>query len=173
MSPFFALLIIYKRVKLYVKKLIAYKDIVLLGLNSYKLKQELNNIFKLQAMKNKLFTIIRYILGIFLLFFGFDHFFNYIPFPEMAPEANAYFANLLSTGVMQLVGVVEIVSALAFIFNKYGALMSIILMSVSINAVLFHIALDPQKIYVALILLILNLSMLYFYKNQYSQLLKH
>lgn len=152
--------------------MIAYKDIVSLGVNSYKSKRELNNIFKLQAMKNKLFTIIRYIFGIFLLFFGFDHFFSYIPFPEMAQEANAYFANLLSTGAMQLVGVVEIVSALAFIFNKYGALMSIILMSVSINAVLFHIALDPQKIYGALILLILNLSMLYFYKNQYSQLLK-
>lgn len=90
----------------------------------------------------------------------------------MAPEANAYFVNLLSTGTMQLVGIVEIVSALAFIFNKYGALMAVILMSVSINAVLFHIALDPQKIYGALTLLILNISMLYFYKNQYSQFLK-
>jgi hypothetical protein len=45
-------------------------------------------------MKNKLFIIIRLIFGIFLLFFGFDHFFNYISFPEMATEANAYFANL-------------------------------------------------------------------------------
>lgn len=123
-------------------------------------------------MKNKLFMIIRFIFGIFLLFFGFDHFFNYIPFPEMAPEANAYFVNLLSTGTMQLVGIVEIVSALAFIFNKYGALMAVILMSVSINAVLFHIALDPQKIYGALTLLILNISILYFYRNQYSQFLK-
>ena len=123
-------------------------------------------------MRNKLFMIIRIIFGIFLLFFGFDHFFNYIPFPEMTSEANAYFANLSSTGAMQLVGIVEIVSALAFIFNKYGALMAVILMSVSINAVLFHLALDPQKIYGALVLLLLNISMLYYYKNQYSPLLK-
>ncbi|AFL79602.1 hypothetical protein Aeqsu_0070 [Aequorivita sublithincola DSM 14238] len=123
-------------------------------------------------MKNKLFMIIRIIFGIFLLFFGFDHFFNYIPFPEMTTEANAYFANLSSTGAMQVVGIVEIVSALAFVFNKYGALMAVILMSVSFNAVLFHIALDPQKIYGALVLLLLNISMLYFYKNQYSELLK-
>jgi hypothetical protein len=88
-------------------------------------------------MKNKVFIIIRLVFAIFLLFFGFDHFFNYIPFPEMAPQANAYFANLLYTGTMQLVGIVEIASALAFVFNKYGALMSIILMSVSINAVFF------------------------------------
>lgn len=123
-------------------------------------------------MKNNLFTITRFIFGIFLLFFGFDHFFNYIPFPEMAPEANAYFANLSSTGTMQLVGVVEIIAAFAFIFNRYGALLSVILMSVSINAVFFHIALDPQKIYGALALLGLNLGMLYFYRSQYSQLLK-
>jgi len=123
-------------------------------------------------MKNKILMIVRIIFGIFLLYFGFDHFFNYIPFPEMAPEANAYFANLLSTGAMQLVGVVEIVSALAFIFNKYGALMAVILMSVSVNALLFHISLDPEKIYGALILSILNIIMLYTYKNQYSQLLK-
>lgn len=45
-------------------------------------------------------------------------------------------------------------------------------MSVSINAVLFHVVLDPPKIYGALVLLALNVSMLYFYKNQYSQLLK-
>ena len=88
---------------------------------------------------------MRLIFGIFLLFFGFDHFFNYISFPEMATEANAYFANLRSTGTMQLAGIVEIASALAFVFNKYGALMSIILMSVSINAVFFTWHLTRKK----------------------------
>lgn len=123
-------------------------------------------------MNNKLFISIRYFFGVFLLFFGFDHFLNYIPFPEMAPAANTYFANLVSTGTMYLVGIVEIVAALAFIFNKYGALMALILMSVSINAVFFHIALDPAKIYGALGLLALNISMLYFYRDQYRQLIK-
>jgi uncharacterized membrane protein len=123
-------------------------------------------------MNNKLFMIIRYFFGVFLLFFGFDHFFNYIPFPEMAPEANAYFANLLSTGVMYLVGIVEIAAALAIITNKYGALMALILMSVSVNAVLFHIALDPTKIYGASALLILNIIMLFFYKSHYRPLTK-
>ena len=118
------------------------------------------------------FLIIRVFFGIFLLFFGFDHFFNYIPFPEMAPAANEYFANLLSTYAMQLVGVVEIVAGLAFIFNQYGALMAFVLMSVSINAVLFHVTLDPEKIYGALVLLTLNLVMIYHYRDQYQALLK-
>lgn len=90
----------------------------------------------------------------------------------MAPEANEYFANLLSTGALYLVGIVEILAALAFIFNKFGGLMALILMSISINAVLFHISLDPGKIYGALILLALNITMLVYYKNAYKNLLK-
>jgi uncharacterized membrane protein len=127
---------------------------------------------EVKETKRKLSIIIRFIFGVFLLFFGFDHFFNYIPFPEMAPEANAYFGNLSSTGAMQLVGLVEILSALAFILNKYGALMAVILMSVSVNAVLFHIALDLPKIFGALTLLGFNILMLYIYRRQYTALLK-
>ncbi|CAM4095002.1 DoxX family membrane protein [Gillisia hiemivivida] len=123
-------------------------------------------------MNKKLTLAIRIFFGVFLLFFGLDHFFNYIPFPEMAPEANEYFGNLLSTGAMQLVGVVEILAGLAFIFNKFGGLMALILMSVSINAVLFHISLDPEKIWGALVLLALNITMVYFYRNQYRELLR-
>lgn len=123
-------------------------------------------------MNSKLFIALRIFFGIFLIFFGLDHFFNYIPFPEMAPEATAYFQNLLSTYAMHLVGMVEIVAGLAFIFNKFGALMALILMSVSINAVLFHLFLDPEKIYGALVLLILNVVFLYHYREKYTSLLK-
>lgn len=90
-------------------------------------------------MKNSIFLIIRILFGIYLLVFGFDHFFGYLPFPEMAPEANAYFQTLSSTGVMQIVGVIEIAAGFAFIGNRFGALMAFILMSVSVNAVLFHL----------------------------------
>ncbi|TLP82196.1 DoxX family membrane protein [Maribacter sp. ACAM166] len=123
-------------------------------------------------MNSKLFIFLRVFFGVFLLFFGLDHFFNYIPFPEMAPEANAYFANLLSTYAMYLVGLVEVAAGLAFIGNRFGALMALILMSVSINAVLFHLFLDPQKIYGALVLLILNIVFLVHYKEKYTSLIK-
>jgi len=116
--------------------------------------------------------ILRYVFGVFLLVFGFDHFFSYLPFPEMSQEANAYFGTLVSTGVMQLVGVVEITAGISFVINRYGAIMAFILMSISINAVLFHLFLDPAKIIIAIALLALNISMLIYYKNQYSQILK-
>jgi len=44
-------------------------------------------------------------------------------------------------------------------------------MSVSINAVLFHAVLDPAGIAGAAVLLILNIAVLYGYKNKYKSLL--
>ena len=102
-------------------------------------------------MKNKIFLAVRIFFGIFLLIFGFDHFFGYLPFPEMSSDANAYFGALVSTGVMQMVGAIEIAAGIAFIVNRYGALMAFLLMSFSINAVLFHLFLDPEKIIIAII----------------------
>ncbi len=42
--------------------------------------------------------------------------------------------------------IVEIVAGLAIILDKYGALLALILMSISVNAVLFHAVLDPGGI---------------------------
>jgi putative oxidoreductase len=121
---------------------------------------------------NKALTIIRIIFGVLLVIFGANKFFNFMPAPEEMPEAIiTYMTALMSTKTLELVGAVELIAGLAFIFNKYGALMAIILMSVSINAVLFHAFLGPADIMPAIILLILNIVMLYAYRDKYKDLL--
>ena len=121
----------------------------------------------------KVLSIIRIVFGILLVIFGANKFFNYMPAPENLPEPVInYMTSLIVTKTLYLVGAVEVVAGLSFIFNKFGALMAIILMSVSINAVMFHAALNPADIAGALILLILNILMLYYYWAQYKDLLK-
>ena len=124
-------------------------------------------------MNSKVLRIIGIIFGILLVIFGANKFFNFMPPPEVAmPEAVInYMTALMSTKTMELVGAVEVIAGLAFIFNKYGALLAIILMSVSINAVLFHAFLGPADILGAIILLVLNIVMLYAYKSKYKDLL--
>ncbi|MBQ0785968.1 MAG: DoxX family membrane protein [Oceanihabitans sp.] len=122
-------------------------------------------------MNAKVFMILRIVLGIFVLVFGLNKFLGFMPMPELSAEAGAYFGALTSAKTMTLVGVVEIVAGLALIFNKYGALLALILMSVSINAVLFHAVLDLEGIAGAAVLLILNIAVLYGYKNKYKSLL--
>lgn len=123
-------------------------------------------------MNNKVFLVLRILLGLFVLIFGANKFLEFIPPFELAGDAQAYFGALISAKVLPLVGIVEIVAGLALIFNKWGALMSIILMSVSVNAVLFHITLDPGNIVPAIVLLVLNIIALVGYKASYTSLLK-
>ncbi|MDO5972119.1 DoxX family membrane protein [Flavivirga aquimarina] len=122
-------------------------------------------------MNSKVFMIVRILLGLFVLFFGLNKFFHFMAMEEMSTEAGAYFGALSSAKVITLVAVIEIVAGLALIFNKFGALLALILMSISVNAVLFHATLEPGSIAGALILLVLNIIVLYGYKDKYSDLL--
>lgn len=123
-------------------------------------------------MNSKVFTVLRIVLGLMLLVFGSNKFFNFLPAPEgMSETAGAFFGALMSTKTLTLVAVVEVAAGLAFVLNKFGALMAIILMSVSINAVMYHLSLDMANIGPALVLLVLNIIVLYSYKSRYKELL--
>ncbi len=122
-------------------------------------------------MNTKVFMILRIVLGVFILAFGLNKFLKFLPDFEIEGDALAYFTALVNSKTMDLVAVIEIVAGLALITNKFGALMSLILMSVSVNAVLFHAVLDPANIGGALVLLALNAAVLFGYKDKYKDLL--
>lgn len=122
-------------------------------------------------MNSKVFMVLRILLGIFVLVFGLNKFLHFIPMGEMSADAGAYFGALVNTKTLTLVAIVEIIAGLTLIFNKFGALLALILMSVSINAVLFHATLDPGNIVGALVLLVLNIAVLYGYKDKYKDIL--
>ncbi len=115
---------------------------------------------------------VRILLGLFVLVFGLNKFLHFIPMEAPSGDAGAYFGALMSSKTLTLVAVVEIVAGVALILNKFGALMSLILMSVSVNAVLFHFTLDPGNSAGAVVLLVLNVVALIGYKDSYQGLLK-
>ena len=122
-------------------------------------------------MNSKVFMVLRIVLALLLLVFGLNKFFHYLPMPEMSADAGALFGALMSTKTFMLIAIVEIAAGLSFIFNKYGALMAIILMSVSINIILFHLSLNPEGIGPGAVVFLLNIAMLIGYKDKYKDLL--
>lgn len=122
-------------------------------------------------MNSKVFMVVRILLGLFVLVFGLNKFLDFMPMPEMSAEAGTYFGALTSAKTLTLVGIVEVVAGLALILNRYGALMALILMSVAVNAVLFHAMLDPGGIGGAAALLVLNIAVIIGYKDKYKVLL--
>lgn len=122
-------------------------------------------------MNSKVFLVLRILLGLFVLVFGLNKFLHFIPDFPLEGDAATYFGALINSKTLVLVAIVEIVAGLALITNKFGALLTLILMSVSVNAVLFHATLDPANIAGALVLLVLNIAVLFGYKDQYKALL--
>jgi len=122
-------------------------------------------------MNSKVFMVLRILLGLFVLVFGLNKFFHFIPMEAPTGDAGAYFGALMSSKTLILVALVEILAGIALIFNKFGALMALILMSVSVCAVLFHATLDPGNIWGALVLIVLNIAVLFGYKDKYVGLL--
>lgn len=123
-------------------------------------------------MNSKVFMVLRILLGLFVLVFGLNKFLEFLPAPEgMSEDAMTYFGTLMNSKTMVLIAVVEIVAGLALILNKFGALLALILMSISVNAVLFHAVLDQANIAGALVLLVLNIAVLIGYKDKYKALL--
>ena len=123
-------------------------------------------------MNSKVFMIIRYVLALGLLFFGTNKLFHFMSPPPPPEEAMGYWQALTTSKTMMLVGIVEAVAGLSLLINKYAALMMIIMMSVSVNAVLYHLTLDPATSMMAFLLLLLNIMMLFAYKDKYKELLK-
>ncbi|MEL6919240.1 MAG: DoxX family membrane protein, partial [Bacteroidota bacterium] len=107
-------------------------------------------------MNSKVLLVLRIVFGLFLVLFGSNKFFNFLPaFEGLSETAMTYFGSLTAAKVLPMVGIVETVAGLSLLVNKYASLMMIILMSVSVNAVLFHATLDPGNIVPALVLLAL------------------
>ncbi|MEA1785914.1 DoxX family membrane protein [Arenibacter sp. GZD96] len=123
-------------------------------------------------MNAKIFLVLRIVFGLFLLIFGANKFLQFMPMGEMSESAGAYFGALMSAKVLPLVAIIEILAGLALLLNKYAPLMLLILASVSVNAVLFHATLAPEGIAPAALLLILNIVLLYHYKDRYKDILK-
>ncbi len=122
-------------------------------------------------MNSKVLMIIRIVFALALLFFGANKLFHFMDPPPPPDEAMGYWTALTASKTMTLVAIVEIAAGLALLLNKYAALMMVILMSVSVNAVLYHATMDSASIPMALVLLALNVVMLYAYKDKYKDLL--
>ncbi|WP_298484242.1 DoxX family membrane protein [uncultured Maribacter sp.] len=123
-------------------------------------------------MNSKLFLVLRILYGLFLLFFGLNKFFDFIIFVPETENAVNYLEALEVTKTMHMVAIIEIIAGLSLLLNKFGALLMVILMSISVNAVLYHGTLEPTTIAGSIILIVFNVIMLYGYKDQYTGLLK-
>lgn len=117
--------------------------------------------------------IIRILFGLMLVIFGLNKFLQFMPIPPMPEAAGEFMGALVKSGyLMIVVAIVEIITGVLLLTNKYQSLALIVVFPVILNAFLFHLFLDLPGIGGAAIAIAMNIFLLYTNKESYSNLLK-
>ena len=116
--------------------------------------------------------ITRVLLALILVIFGLNKFFNFLPMPPMPEAAQGFMGALIETGYLMLfVAIIEIISGIFLLLNRYSTLILILIFPVLLNAFLFHLFLDLKGIGGALLIISLNIFLIVRSFDKYKILL--
>ncbi|SDU09649.1 DoxX protein [Polaribacter sp. Hel1_33_78] len=121
----------------------------------------------------KVKIIVRILLGLMVLIFGLNKFLQFMPMPQLPESAGEFMGALVKSGyLMQAVAIVEIVTGIMLLINRFQALALVILFPVLLNAFWFHLFLDPAWIAGAFIAIAMNQFLFFANKESYKSILK-
>ncbi|MEE1961229.1 DoxX family protein [Allomuricauda taeanensis] len=125
-------------------------------------------------MKNKIIFVLSLLFGLMFLNAGLNKFFNYMPAPDDLPESMLKVVEAFNTigWLMPLVGIFEIIGGILFIIPKTRALGAIIIFPIMVGILLINTVNMPSGLPLAAVLFVINLWVIYEYREQYSLLIK-
>jgi len=119
-------------------------------------------------------TIMRYVLGLPLLVFGLNMFFNFMPQPKtpLAEGAMAFIGALMKSGYfMPMLGVLFLVVGLCLVVNRFVPLALALFAPFILNSILFHSFLEHTGLPMAVVFLALELYLAWSYRSAYRTML--
>ncbi|THV57254.1 DoxX family membrane protein [Flagellimonas alvinocaridis] len=110
-------------------------------------------------MKQKIITVVSVLFGLMFINAGLNKFFNYMPVPEDLPESLMQMMQAIMTmdWLIPLVGFVELVGGMLFLFKKTRALGAIVILPVMVGILLINTVTDTSGLPIALPLFAINL----------------
>lgn len=97
-------------------------------------------------MKEKIIVSLQVLVGLTLVLFGANGFLQFLQMPTPSAQMGAWLGAIYQTGyIFPLIAAIELVTGLAFVFNKFASLMAIILMPVMLNALFAHLFLNDAS----------------------------
>jgi uncharacterized membrane protein YphA (DoxX/SURF4 family) len=107
----------------------------------------------------------RTILGGFLLLFGLNHFHGLLGETSFTPEANQFLMALQETGYLfYLIKVVELVAGVLLVGGFFVPMANLLLFPVLLNILLFHIFLNPQGLWIPVIMILCSGVIFWYYR---------
>jgi len=122
------------------------------------------------TFKNKkVVRTVQIVLGLALILFGLNLFFQFMPAIQFNEAGAAYLGALFNTGyIFPIMGIVWILAGLLFVLNRCSPFAAVLIFPISVNLVLFHLFLDFTGWIFALVIFILNIELIYAHWNAYK-----
>jgi uncharacterized membrane protein YphA (DoxX/SURF4 family) len=121
---------------------------------------------------NSTFTkLLRVALALGLIAFGLNKFIGFMPPPDLPEQAANFMSSLRATGyVLPIVGTIEILIGFLLLANKAVPFALLLLVPIMLNIMLFHLFLDLSQIWVALVITIATIILIYKHWKVYKPL---
>jgi uncharacterized membrane protein YphA (DoxX/SURF4 family) len=118
-------------------------------------------------------AIARILMGVPLLVFGLNGFFNFIPPPKTPlPEGAMAFATALAKSgyMMQLIAVTQLVVGALLVVNRFVPLAILLLAPFLVNSLAFHLFLERSGLGMAVVFAALEVYLAWVYRRAYAPL---
>lgn len=118
-------------------------------------------------------AVARILMGLPLIVFGLNGFFNFIPPPPTPlPEGAAAFAGaLMKTGyMMPLIGATQLIVGALLVSNRFVPLALVLFAPFMVNSIAFHTMLEPAGLPMAGIFLAAELYLVWVHRAAYRPL---
>lgn len=117
--------------------------------------------------------VSRVLLGLVFLVFAANYFVPYLPAqPPPPPEAMGLLGGLVTSKLLTLVKIVELVAAVALLSNRFVPLALALLAPIIVGIVVFHVVLAPAGMALGFGLLALELVLAWSYRGAFLPMLR-
>ena len=122
----------------------------------------------------KIATIIaRILLGLIFVVFGSNVFLHFLPMPPPPPGlAGEYFHALFASGYIHAIGGLQVIGGLLLLIGRFVPLGLTILGAIIVNIWLFHSLMAPQGFGPAIVVTILELFLVWRYRDAFAGILR-
>ena len=116
-------------------------------------------------------VIVRTLMGLLFIFASVTYLFKLYPKPELAGNMKIFFEGMEASGyLLVLLKVTELVCGIAFVSGRFVTLAAVVIAPIIVNIVCVHAFLDPKGLPLAIFLVLGNLFLAYYYRENYKTL---
>jgi putative oxidoreductase len=121
----------------------------------------------------KITTVIaRFLLGLIFLIFGLNGFLHFLPSTLPSGTAGQFVGALFVSHYLVVVFVLQIVSAILLLTNRYVPLALVLLGPIIVNILLFHLLMAPSGLALAIVVMVLWILVFLSVRSAFAGLLQ-